>query len=76
MNKSILKVRVNRKNPNHHPWNNNGTWWCHYTVHNPDYTSERHRLSLNTRDVKQARHRRDIKFAEWAGECFRKGVAA
>ena len=32
MNQSKLSVRVNRKNPNHHLWNNNGTWWFHCTV--------------------------------------------
>ena len=74
MNKAKLSVRVNRKNPNHHLWNNNGTWWFHYTVHHPDFTSERHRFSLKTQDVKQARRLRDIKLAQFAG-CFRKEVS-
>jgi hypothetical protein len=48
-----------RKNPNHNIWNNNGTWWVHYTVHLPDYTKRRIRQSLNTRSISEARCRRD-----------------
>lgn len=44
---------------NHHIWNNNGTWWVHYTLHLPDYTARRVRQSLRTRDVAEARIRRD-----------------
>ena len=76
MSKSKLSVRVNRKNANHHLWNNNGKWWCHLTVHHPDYTTERRRLSLNTRDLHVAKQRRDKLFAEWTGEVFRKEVTA
>jgi hypothetical protein len=47
-------------NPNHNIWNNNGTWWCHYTVHKDDYTKERVRVSLGTNDVKIARALRDF----------------
>lgn len=47
-------------NPDHHIWNNNGTWWCHFTVHKPDYTKQRMRVSLNTKDRDTARKRRDI----------------
>lgn len=47
-------------NPDHHIWNNNGTWWCHFTVHNPDYTKERVRVSLHTKDRVEARQRRDF----------------
>ncbi|MDF1658487.1 MAG: hypothetical protein P1U58_12805 [Verrucomicrobiales bacterium] len=54
-----LASRVNEDNPNHHLWNNRGTWWCHFTIHRPDYTSERVRVSLKTRDVELARARRD-----------------
>ena len=76
MKKTKLSVRVNRKNANHHLWNNNGKWWCHLTVHKQDYTAQRHRVPLNTRDVCEARQRRDKLFAEWTGEVFRKGGAA
>ena len=56
-------VRVNTNyllNPDHNIWNNNGTWWCHFTVHNPDYTKERVRVSLHTKDRDEARRRRDF----------------
>lgn len=46
-------------NPDHHLWNNRGTWWCHFTLHRPDYTAERVRVSLKTRDLDEARLRRD-----------------
>lgn len=46
-------------NPDHHLWNNRGTWWCHFTLHRPDYTAERIRVSLRTRDREEARLRRD-----------------
>lgn len=46
-------------NPDHHLWNNRGTWWCHFTLHRADYTAERVRVSLKTRDVAEARRRRD-----------------
>ena len=47
-------------NPDHHIWNNNGTYWCHYTIHNDDYTKQRVRVSLGTNDVKIARALRDF----------------
>ncbi len=47
-------------NPNHNIWNNNGTYWCHYTVHNDDYTKQRVRVSLKTGDVQIARALRDF----------------
>jgi hypothetical protein len=76
MKQSTLSVRVNRKNQNHHLWNNNGKWWCHLTLHHPDYTSERRRLSLNTRDLDVARQRRDRLFANLENTVARKAVAA
>lgn len=47
-------------NPDHNLWNNNGTYWCHYTVHNDDYTKQRVRVSLGTKDVAIARALRDF----------------
>lgn len=58
-----LAVRVDDANPNHHLWNNRGTWWCHFTLHKPDYTAERVRVSLKTRDLELARRRRDTLLA-------------
>ena len=53
-------MKNNRTNPDHNIWNNNGTWWCHYTVHNNDYTKRRVRVSLGTKDVAIARALRDF----------------
>ena len=52
-------VRVRISNPNHHLWNNNGTWYVHYTVHPTPLTKSRVRASLGTKDVETARARRD-----------------
>jgi hypothetical protein len=49
-----------KTNTNHNIWNNNGTWWAHYTVHNDDYTKQRVRVSLGTDDVEIARALRDF----------------
>lgn len=57
-----LAVRVNDENPNHHLWNNNGTWFVHYTLHPDHLTSERVRRSLKTRSIDEARRRRDQLF--------------
>ncbi len=54
-----LAIRIREKNPDHHLWNNNGTWWCHYTEHLPDYTKRRVRRSLGTSDRTIARFLRD-----------------
>jgi len=50
---------LDSENPDHHLWNNRGTWWCHFTLHRPDYTAERVRVSLRTREIGEARLRRD-----------------
>jgi hypothetical protein len=52
-------IRVLTDNPDHHLWNNNGTFWCHYTLHFPDYTKRRVRQSLGTPCLKTARKLRD-----------------
>ncbi len=56
--KSILSIRTTA-NPFHHLWNNNGTWWVHYTEHLPDHTKRRARTSLHTSDSGIARVLRD-----------------
>jgi hypothetical protein len=67
MNSSKIVLRINVANPNHHLWNNNGTWWCHYTGHPTPFTKERIRASLGTKDLTEARLRRDqLLFASWA----------
>ncbi len=56
---AVPSIRVNRQNLDHHLWDNNGTWWCHFTLHLPDFTKVRVRRSLRTRDHLIARRRRD-----------------
>ncbi|MDD2764477.1 MAG: hypothetical protein PHE83_10935 [Opitutaceae bacterium] len=58
-----LRVRVRAENPNHHLWNNHGTWFIHYTVHPTPFTKERVRRSLGTPLLAAARERRDAFFA-------------
>ena len=55
-------IRVSPENPNHHLWNNHGTWFLHYTVHPTPFTKERIRRSLRTKDLRVARERRDSFF--------------
>ena len=54
-----LSLRVNPANPNHHLWNNNGTWFIHYVVHPTPITKERVRRSLGTKCIHEARALRD-----------------
>jgi hypothetical protein len=56
--------RTGPENPNHHLWNNHGTWFVHYTVYPTAITKERIRRSLGTKDLTLARERRDIFFAQ------------
>jgi len=53
-------VKNKNPNPNHNIWNNNGTYWCHYTVHEDGYTKKRVRVSLGTKDIAIARALRDF----------------
>jgi hypothetical protein len=75
-------IRVDAENPNHHLWDNHGTWFLHYTVHPTSFTKERIRRSLGTKDIQVARERRDTFFAHLASEAakvpatVRKEVAA
>jgi hypothetical protein len=59
----LLRVCVSEENPNHHLWNNHGTWFLHYTVHPTPFTKERVRRSLGTPSLAAARERRDAFFA-------------
>jgi len=62
-----LSIRILRGNPNHHLWNNNGTWWLHYTIHRPDYTKARVRQSLDTALLREAQGLRDKVFRQVMG---------
>ena len=65
MNNSLLvqaeesALRIDESNLNHHLWNNNGTWWIHYTIYPTPVTAERIRHSLKTRNLTEARRLRD-----------------
>ena len=54
-----LALRIDDSNLNHHLWNNNGTWWIHYTIYPTPVTVERIRSSLKTKNLQEARIRRD-----------------
>lgn len=58
-----ISIRLNPANPDHHLWNNHGTWFLHYTLHRPDFTKQRVRSSLRTADLREARRRRDASLA-------------
>jgi len=64
----LLRVRIRAENPNHHLWNNHGTWFLHYTVHPTPFTKARVRRSLGTASLAAARERRDAFFAHWQPE--------
>jgi hypothetical protein len=67
-------LRVRGENPNHHLWNNHGTWFLHYTVHPTPFTKERIRRSLGTKDLAAARERRDRFFQQLAAESVPAGA--
>jgi len=60
--RTIVKLVLRGKdvtNPDHHLWDNNGTYWMYYTVHYSDRTAERVRRALKTKDRTEARRRRN-----------------
>ena len=59
MSHASLAIRTDHANRNHHLWNNNGTWFIHYTVYPDQFTADRVRVSLKTRDIREARLERD-----------------
>jgi hypothetical protein len=69
---ALSAIRVRAENPNHHLWNNHGTWFLHYTVHPTPFTKDRIRRSLGTKDIKIARERRDAFFAQLLLEATKK----
>jgi hypothetical protein len=55
----LSAIRLNPGNPDHHLWKNNGTWFVHYTIHPTPFTKQRIRASLQTKNLTEARWRRD-----------------
>jgi len=53
-------LRIIPSSRNHHLWNNNGIWWCHFTLHHHDHTKQRIRRSTGTRLLEEARQIRDF----------------
>lgn len=68
MSDNVLAIRTDEKNPNHHLWNNNGTWFVHYTIYPTPVTKERVRRSLKTKCVDEARRKRDHLFRDMMTE--------
>ena len=68
-----FSARGSHAGDRHHLWNNNGTWWVHYTLHF-GFRKRRIRRSLRTRSLEEAIRRRDTLFAgiardgEWVAE--------
>ena len=61
-----LKTRNTNANPNHHIWNNNGTWYCKFRVYDTDGETKQIRTSLNTQSEEEARILRDEKMADYS----------
>ena len=60
----VLAIRTDGDNPNHHLWNNNGTWFVNYTVYPTPITKQRVRKTLKTKCVHEARRKRDVLFKQ------------
>lgn len=58
-NKIVPLSEGKRYGLDHHIWNNNGTWWMHYSLERRRGRAKRVRISLHTHDRKEARIRRD-----------------
>jgi hypothetical protein len=50
---------------NHHLWRNGSMWWVAFTVLHDGYRQVRIRRSLGTRNVEEARRRRDALMQEY-----------
>lgn len=51
----VASIRILADNPDHHRWTNNGTFWCHDTLHLPDDTKRLVRQSPGTPCIERAR---------------------
>ncbi len=66
-----LALRIDDSNLNHHLWNNNGTWWIHYTIYPTSVTAERVRYSLKTKNLTEARSLRNHIFKKFLNHTCR-----
>lgn len=71
-----LSIRIDADNPDHHLWDNHGTWWVHYTLHVGGVRVRRVRRSLGTADREEARRRRDRLLADLTAAFPKTGGAA
>ncbi len=71
-----LSIRIDADNPDHHLWDNHGTWWIHYTLHVGGVRVRRIRRSLETSDRSEARRRRDALLAGLTSAFTGRGGAA
>lgn len=65
----VLKMRAVEKNPNHHIWNNNGTWYCKFVLILANGERSTISNSLDTKDVELARHKRDVLIRLYNDHC-------
>ncbi|MBU3665775.1 MAG: hypothetical protein FGM15_07860 [Chthoniobacterales bacterium] len=57
---SIVPLYANKHyGADHHMWDNNGTWWAHFSLQRARGRAKRVRISLCTHNRKLARERRD-----------------
>ena len=59
MSRWKLSVRIRSTNPDHHLFNNHGTWWCHFWAIAEGIYQKRFRINLHTRCQAVAREERD-----------------
>lgn len=59
-----MKLHRYIEHPNKLLWNNNGTWWMRWAPYDPIKT-ERLTFNLKTRDVNEARRKRDQIVENW-----------
>ena len=59
MKSKIIALTDRKYGANHHIWDNNGTWWCHFSIERRTGPAKRIRFSLRTNNVREARKRRD-----------------
>lgn len=62
----VISRRQAATHDNHHLWNNHGSWWFHATFHAANGTKERIRRNLHTRDLAEARAKRDRLIARFS----------
>ncbi len=59
MRQIIPLKRKKTTGPDHHIWDNNGTWWAHFSITRRRGPAKRVRVSLCTKNLEEARERRD-----------------